>query len=80
MRCAGAAATLDHTPLIEIELSVARFYEGQPHYQEVLSFLSSRGYEIVALFEEFVDEGTGALLEFNAILSNSKTIGPGRTP
>jgi FkbM family methyltransferase len=65
----GAVATLEHTPLIEVEVSVAGLYVGQPLYNEVLSHLGNRGYGLVALAEEFTDPRTGALLEFNAILA-----------
>jgi FkbM family methyltransferase len=68
----GAAATLEHAPMVEIELSVAGLYEGQPRYEEILAHLNGRGYEIVALSEEFIDHRTGCLLEFNAILADSR--------
>ena len=54
---------------------MAGLYEGQPRYQEVLSYLGGRGYEIVAFHEEFIDQRTGVLLEFNAILADSRVTG-----
>jgi FkbM family methyltransferase len=67
----GAEACLARVPLIEIELSVVPLYEGQALYREALDHLGSRGFDLVALWEEMVDPVTGTLLQFDAIVSRA---------
>ena len=71
----GARSFLPEVRLLEVELSVEPLYEGQPPYRVVLAFLDHEGYELAAVREEFVDPGSGRLLQFNAILERQRGTG-----
>lgn len=63
----GAEATLPRISAVEVEVSIAPLYEGQPLYREVLDFLEGRGFSLFSLEPTFVEQVTGRLLQMDAI-------------
>jgi FkbM family methyltransferase len=63
----GARETLGQVVFAELELSLCTLYEGQASYHEVMEFLDDLGYDPVAIDNEFVEPGTGRVLQVNAI-------------
>jgi len=63
----GARETLNQVVLVELELSLCTLYEGQAPYYELMQVLDGLGYDPVALDNEFVEPGTGRVLQINAM-------------
>jgi FkbM family methyltransferase len=49
----GGEQTLKRTGLVEVEVEFAEMYSGQPLFQDVAAFLSSRGFELLDLNRVF---------------------------
>jgi FkbM family methyltransferase len=65
----GAPVTLDQVALLEIELSFAELYEGQPLFAECLAVLRSNGLTLVDLESVLYHSATGELLQVNELFS-----------
>jgi FkbM family methyltransferase len=63
----GAGSVLLSVRLLELELSVVSLYEGQALYGEMLDFLTAQGFTLAGLSEEFINERTGRLLQFDGV-------------
>jgi FkbM family methyltransferase len=64
----GAEQTLDgHVDLIEVELSLAPIYQGQPLLPEVTTYLYEKGFRLVWLERILVDRRTRLLLQVDAL-------------
>ena len=63
----GAQETLERVVLVELELSLCELYAGQAPYHELMRGMDSLGFEPVALDNEFVEPGTGRVLQINAL-------------
>jgi FkbM family methyltransferase len=63
----GAEKALAHLPLVEIELSLVRLYEGGALFDQVLEFMRGHDFELIGL--EGVDEerDTGQMLQVDGI-------------
>jgi FkbM family methyltransferase len=53
---------------VQVELSLASLYEGQPDYIELLAWLRARGFHAWSLDAEFIDRATSRTLQANAVL------------
>lgn len=69
----GAREALAQVVLVEVELSLCTLYEGQAPYHEVMELLDDLGYDPVALANEFVEPGTGRVLQINAMFERRPT-------
>jgi FkbM family methyltransferase len=65
----GAAAALERTELLEVELSLVPLYDGAPDWMEVCSWLRRRGFTPVWVTPGFADERSGRLLQVDAIFA-----------
>lgn len=65
----GAAAILDRIELVEIELSLAQLYVGQPHALELANWLRDRGFDLVAIDPGQVDPVSGYTYEIDGIFA-----------
>lgn len=63
----GAKNVLKQTCVIEVELSLAKMYEGGMLMNEMLEYLSGLGFELVSLEPVFMDPQTGAMLQADGI-------------
>jgi FkbM family methyltransferase len=63
----GAQKSLSRVVLIELELSLCTLYEGQAPYYELMERLDGLGYDPVAFENEFVEPGTGRVLQINVL-------------
>ena len=66
---AGAERLLPSITALQIELSLAPLYDGQPLYAEMIDRVNGLGYELHALFPGFVDERTGRTLQFDGFFT-----------
>ena len=63
----GAAETLNHCALIELELALVELYEGQALFDEMVGLLEKKGFVLNDLEPGFRDDGTGRLLQVDAL-------------
>lgn len=64
----GAGSLLDRVALLELELSLISMYHGAPVIEDVLRFLSNRGFRVVALEQNHGDDGeSGQMLMIDGI-------------
>jgi FkbM family methyltransferase len=64
----GAQRLLDRVTGVQVELSLASLYEGQPLYRSVLDWLSDRGFNLWGLMPGFVEPVSGRLLQCDGLL------------
>lgn len=65
----GAGDLLDRIDAVEVELSLARLYEGAPLFPEVLAYLESQGFVLLWLEPVFSDPATGRLLQLDGVFA-----------
>jgi FkbM family methyltransferase len=63
----GATKTLGVTPLIQVEVSFRRLYDGAPDYLTVLARLDAEGFFPVGIAPAFSDPTTGDLLQADVL-------------
>jgi FkbM family methyltransferase len=63
----GAGKVLGQIPLVEAELSIVEFYDGQASFYEVLRHLDDHGFTLVDLEPITRDNKTGKLAQANGI-------------
>jgi FkbM family methyltransferase len=59
----GATELLDKTIGVQLEMSLIPLYEGQCLFPEMIDGLKSKGFELWAIWQSFVDENNGRLLQ-----------------
>lgn len=64
---AGAPELLRHCLAVELELSLRTLYEGQMLFGELVELLRGHGFAPTQLEPEFVDPGSGELLQVNGL-------------
>ena len=64
----GARQLLDSMVGVQLELSLIPLYEGQCLFSEMIDQLKSYGFELWALWQTFVDESNGRLIQVDATL------------
>lgn len=70
----GAGTLLDQVVLLELEISLVRLYQGAPIFAEVVSYLTERGFSVVALEQNGGDEEmSGQMLMIDGVFRSSKT-------
>lgn len=63
----GATGTLPRTRVLEIELSLAALYEGQPSFCQMIDYLDGAGFDLVSLETAFKDPQSGRILQLDGI-------------
>ncbi len=63
----GAEALLPYLRGVQLELSLAPLYEGQPLYREVIDWLSDRGFQLWNVIPGFVDRRSGRMLQMDGV-------------
>jgi len=63
----GSIQTLTQTRAVEIELSLTPLYEGTPLMTEMISYLESLGFVLVALNDVFSDPNSDRLLQVDGL-------------
>ena len=63
----GAAGCLDRIATLQVEMSLVPLYAGAPSFDELLTTLASRGYELVGLEPGFAEPATGRLLQADGL-------------
>ncbi|MEF8701647.1 MAG: FkbM family methyltransferase [Candidatus Accumulibacter sp. UW26] len=64
---AGATNVLSRAEVVQLEMSLAELYQGQPSYMELNQFMISNGFVIAELVPGFSDPRTGHLLQADGI-------------
>ena len=62
----GATKTLNRFIVVELELSLVPLYEGQRLIDDLRNYLIDNGFQLWAMWPEFVDAKNGRLLQVNA--------------
>jgi len=71
---AGATAVLPGCAAVELELSLTPLYEGQLLIGEMIELLRGHGFHPTHLEPEFIDPGSGELLQVNGLFQPSARI------
>ena len=64
---AGGRETLAQAAAVQIELSLAPLYAGQPLFWEVAKLVKTEGFELADLNPEFIDPRDGRVLQVDAV-------------
>lgn len=70
----GAEQMLRQTKGIQLELSIAALYDGQPDYLEVLMLLRKRGFDLWNVAPGFTDSRTGRMLQMDGIFVRRSSV------
>jgi hypothetical protein len=68
----GATAVLDSITVIEIELSLAKLYVGQPHALDLANWLRDRGFDLVGVDPGDVDPRSGYTYEIDGMFARRR--------
>jgi FkbM family methyltransferase len=68
---AGAASLLKNTIGLQMEISLAPLYQGQPTFGELLDTMSRSGFEIFGFVPGFVDPASGRMLQIDGVFFRS---------
>ncbi|WP_442508066.1 FkbM family methyltransferase [Novipirellula sp. SH528] len=71
---AGASGCLDRIVAIQMNLVIDPQYEDQPLWQESLSAMKDRGYEMMVLSPERIDPTTGVMVQAEGIFVRREAI------
>jgi len=63
---AGASLILKHVVGVQLEVSLVPLYEGQCLFPEMVQRLKHEGFELWAVWQSFIDEASGRLLQADA--------------
>jgi FkbM family methyltransferase len=72
---AGAHSLLKDTIGLQMEISLAPLYQGQPTFGELLNTMSRSGFEIFGFVPGFVDPATGRMLQIDGVFFRSASKG-----
>ena len=64
---AGAANLLNQTIGLQMEMSLAPLYKGQPLFKELLEIMARSGFEIFGFIPGFVDPASGRMLQIDGV-------------
>ena len=64
---AGASKLLTRVTGLQLELSMLTLYEGQKLYIEMIEYIGSIGFNLWAIFPNFIDHHSGRLLQADAV-------------
>jgi FkbM family methyltransferase len=64
---AGAVDLMKRTIGIQMEMSLAQLYEGQPSFGELLNLMTQSGFEIFGFVPGFVEPASGRMLQIDGI-------------
>ena len=63
----GGEHSLETIRGLQVEMSLVPLYEGEPLIGELVSFLQVRGFALIFVFPEFIDNRTGQQLQVNGL-------------
>lgn len=63
----GASEALERLAGLQLEMSIIPLYEGEVQFDELLSHLRSRGFQLMSVEPGFSDPSTGQLLQIDGI-------------
>lgn len=63
----GAKELLGEARGVQVEVSIAPLYEGQPDFLKLLNFVREAGFDIWTINPGFREPGSGKLLQFDAV-------------
>jgi FkbM family methyltransferase len=63
----GAANSLPHISTIQLEMSLVPLYRNEPLFQDLYSYLTVRGYQLVSVDPAFTDNRTGRQLQIDGV-------------
>jgi FkbM family methyltransferase len=63
----GATNLLDHASGLQVELSIAPLYDGQPDFIEMVAFIKQAGFTIWSITPGFRDPMSNRLLQIDAL-------------
>lgn len=63
----GAEASLNNIRGLQVELSIEKLYKDGLLYQDMISYIESKGFELYSLENGFSDPKTGKLLQFDGV-------------
>jgi FkbM family methyltransferase len=64
---AGADTVLQLITGVQMEMSLAKLYDGQPGYLELIDYMTARRFSLVDLVPGFTDPKTGHLLQVDGV-------------
>lgn len=73
---AGAGAVLQRATGVQMEMSLAKLYDGQPGYLDLIAFMTERGFSLVDLVPGFTDPKTGHLLQVDGVFTRQPDAAP----
>ena len=73
---AGAARLLKDVIGLQMEISLAPLYNGQPAFNELLDSMSRSGFAIFGFVPGFVDPATGRMLQIDGVFFKTPGEGP----
>lgn len=83
----GAGGTLSRCRVLQLEVSLARLYDGQTDYIRLLEHVRDLGFNVVNLLPGFREATTGQLLQFDLLAERPQpdqpprqAVEPGRVP
>lgn len=69
---AGGSATIAAATAVQIELSLAALYDGQPGLDAMLGLMAGHGMVLWALWPGFADPQTGRILQADGIFARAE--------
>lgn len=70
---AGAADSLPHISTLQLEMSLVPLYGDAPLFQDLYSYLTVRGYQLVSVDPAFTDDRTGRQVQIDGIFHRYST-------
>jgi FkbM family methyltransferase len=68
----GGRHSLGSIGTVQLEMSLAPLYEGEPLFPEMHAFLAELGYRMVAVETGFMDDASGELLQIDGIFRRNQ--------
>lgn len=69
----GAENSLPYIDTVQMEMSLVPLYEGELLFNEMIVFMSNKGYTLIAIENGFSDSASGQLLQFDGIFHRFKS-------
>ena len=73
----GASASLEHIDLLQIELSLVSLYKGEDLIEDMIQYLRTLGYDLIALEDSgFSDPVSGHMMQVDGIFQQKVNLRP----
>lgn len=69
---AGAATSLQHIDLVQLEMSLAPLYQDEPCFPEMHAYMRELGYNLVSLEPTLLHPDTGEMIQLDGVYKRSK--------